>query len=263
MKCFVSDNHVTAIKESFFRDRLDSRDVHPRDWFLLLTHDELDFMVRVVAHKLNSMFSKEIRPVLIIGLLKGVFMFMGDITRHLAFPYELKFVSFSSYVDNEHLDEAVYHFDFEAKDVNDRKIILLDELFDTGMTLETMRKVILSMKGCTLARTDIVTCTLFAKNEECRKYPEPDVVGLDTLPNWWLVGYGLDDSGIRRGWGHLFARGVGFTVEKLFKGLPPKSREGRSPEGKSREDILEMWRGDQAEAFSELREVAASLRFYR
>jgi len=76
-------------------------------------------------------------------------------------------------------------------------------LFDNGLTLHQVKNKLLSEVTSLLA-DDIFTCVLFKKNKET-KYPSPDLLGFDILPNVWVVGYGLDDKQEKRGWKHLFA----------------------------------------------------------
>ena len=63
------------------------------------------------------------------------------------------------------------------------------------------------MSELKVPRSDIVTCCLFSKQQDNRpKHFEADITGLPNLPNLWLVGYGLDDNGTKRGWTELFAK---------------------------------------------------------
>lgn len=95
-----------------------------------------------------------------------------------------------------------------------RKIILLDELLDNGHTMHTMCEHL--MKELKIPRSEIRTCVLFSKIRPDRpKEYDADIVGIASVPNVWLVGYGLDDNGTKRGWTELFAKPKAPGLDKV------------------------------------------------
>merc|ERR1719335_1648675 len=80
-----------------------------------------------------------------------------------------------------------------------------------------MKRHILDVLKDSHTEADILTVCLFSKDRP-RECPEADVTGIPNLPDLWLVGYGLDDRGTKRGWTDLFAvpkvKIVG-TIEKV------------------------------------------------
>lgn len=83
-------------------------------------------------------------------------------------------------------------------------MILIDELLDKGHTMHTMAQHL--MTTLKIPRTQITTCCLFSKTVPDRpKEYDADLCGLVNLPGVWLVGYGLDDLGTKRGWTELLA----------------------------------------------------------
>jgi hypothetical protein len=80
---------------------------------------------------------------------------------------------------------------------------LLDELFDHGTTIHAIATALVKNADLRLKADDVFTCTLFSKHSGTKLAP-PDLVGMNELPGVWLVGYGLDDAGEKRGWVHLF-----------------------------------------------------------
>jgi hypoxanthine-guanine phosphoribosyltransferase len=88
----------------------------------------------------------------------------------------------------------------EPKKFAGKEVILVDELFDNGLTMYQIKQAI-----CEKALVDperIFTCTLMKKNKST-KYPDPNLFGV-TVPNIWLVGYGLDDKQEKRNWTSLY-----------------------------------------------------------
>merc|ERR1711862_260835 len=72
------------------------------------------------------------------------------------------------------------------------------------MGMQEMKQYFLEKLSKTHTEDDIVTACLFSKQRE-RCYPDADITGITNVPDLWLVGYGLDDRGTKRGWTELFA----------------------------------------------------------
>lgn len=101
---------------------------------------------------------------------------------------------------------------------------MVDELLDNGHTMHAMLKHLMGTLG--LARSDIATVCLFSKEQEDRPaHFEADITGLPGLPQLWLVGYGLDDCGTKRGWTELFAKPKAPGVPKVAADAIFESRE--------------------------------------
>jgi hypothetical protein len=84
------------------------------------------------------------------------------------------------------------------------KVVLIDELLDNGKTMQDMKLHFLDKLKETHTENDILTVCLFSK-QRAREWPEADITGIPNLPDLWLIGYGLDDRGTKRGWTELFA----------------------------------------------------------
>jgi len=140
-----------------------------------------------------------------------VFMFMSDLCRALTRPYSVYFVEASSYknareqassVDiSSEMADAKF---FDATTRAPHKVVLVDELLDNGETMHQMKLHLLAKLAATHSEKDILTVCAFSKQRE-RSAPEADITGIPNLPDLWLVGYGLDDRGAKRGWTELFA----------------------------------------------------------
>jgi len=199
---FASGENIATIQERFFfPGRADVSDEVKATWKILITPSEIQVAVTWLACKLNRKFKNE--PIILTGILKGVFIFMTDLCKLLTIPYNVYFLEASSYREGQHQEDQV---EFLSKIVPSkflgRKVVLLDELFDGGKTIYTIKQALLNHPELHLK--DIYTCTLFMKQKK-REWPVPDMVALDNVPDLWVVGYGLDDSGEKRGWPLLFA----------------------------------------------------------
>ena len=196
----ISDEKLASdfLEEHKYEDR----DFTTKNWKLLMTEKEINSINDYVADVINKKFIG--KNIVIVSILKGAIYFTVDLTRRLTIPYSLYLLEASSYKNKQtqceelELLSKIIPSKFEGKTV-----ILIDELFDNGLTLHQVKNKLLS-EVTSLKEDDIFTCVLFKKNKET-KYQYPDLVGFDILPNVWVVGYGLDDKQEKRGWKHLFA----------------------------------------------------------
>jgi len=180
-----------------------------KNYRLVLTKEELDAGVRIVARRIET-WSKGER-IILVGILKGAFMFLSDLCRALSRPYSVYFVEASSYQDGRlqgqgvEISAEIAGSKFcDATTKAPHKVVLIDELLDNGKTMHEMKQHFLSSLATTHGEDDILTVCLLSKKRE-RKWPEADITGISDLPDLWLVGYGLDDRGTKRGWNELFA----------------------------------------------------------
>lgn len=215
---FVLD--ATTARATAFLERQKDRNMNPslndskyfqdhKNYRLILTKEELEAAVRIVAKRIEN-WSKGERVVL-VGILKGAFMFMSDLCRALTRPYSVFFVEASSYADSREQGSAVAINSelasakfCDAMSRRPHKVVIVDELLDNGKTMLEMKQHFLRLLGGTHGDNDILTCCLMSKKRE-RDCPEADITGIPDLPDLWLVGYGLDDRGTKRGWDNLFA----------------------------------------------------------
>lgn len=179
-----------------------------KNYRLIVTREEIEAGVRIVAHRIETWCKGE--RVVLVGILKGAFMFLSDLCRALTRPYSVYFVEASSYQDARSQGGLQIASNMSSAKFSDattkkpHKIVLVDELLDNGKTMHDMKQHFLQNLASTHSEQDILTVCLFSK-ERAREHPEADITGIPGLPDLWLVGYGLDDRGTKRGWTELFA----------------------------------------------------------
>jgi len=179
-----------------------------KNYRLILTNEEIDAGVRIVAHRLETWCKGE--RIVLVGILKGAFVFLSDLCRVLTRPYSVQFVEASSYKDGREQGNMMVSSDVSSSKFVDsttkapHKVVLIDELLDNGKTMQDMKLHFLDKLKDTHTENDILTVCLFSK-QRAREWPEADITGIPNLPDLWLIGYGLDDRGTKRGWSELFA----------------------------------------------------------
>lgn len=182
-----------------------------KDYKLLLTKEEIQIGVQRVADELTEKFQND--RFVICGILKGAYVFVTDLCRCLHRPYSVYFVEASSYSGQTQSENVELLSRIVPHKFKGRKVVLVDELLDNGHTMHTMLHHL--MVELNVPREDIVTCCLFSKKRTDRPAEyDADITGLPQLPNLWLVGYGLDDEGTKRGWTELFAKPKADVVPK-------------------------------------------------
>ena len=151
---------------------------------ILLSEEQIQNKVRELAAILSAEY--EGKNPIFVGVLKGVVMFFGVIVKLIDVPCQIDFMWISSYQGTES-KEMIVKRDVSS-DIKGRHVVILEDIFDTGNSLEFTYKYLLSKEPASLK-----ICTLLDKPD--RRNPavtvKPDYVGF-TIPNEFVVGYGLD-----------------------------------------------------------------------
>jgi hypoxanthine phosphoribosyltransferase len=144
--------------------------------------------IRVKVNELGAQITKDYqgRPPLLVGVLKGAAIFMSDLSRAIQLPVEVDYMAVSSYGSATKTSGVVRIVKDLDEDLTDRHVIIVEDIIDSGLTLNFLRKNLLARNPASL---DI--CALIVKKGEQRAESELRYVGFYTAPDF-LVGYGLD-----------------------------------------------------------------------
>ncbi len=152
---------------------------------ILLTEQQIQNKIAQLGQILTEDYAGK-NPV-VVGVLKGVVVFYADMIRQIKTPCQLDFMWISSYAGASSSGQMLVRQDVTA-DIKGRHVLILEDIFDTGNSLDFTVKHLLSKEPASLK-----ICTLLDKPE--RRKPgitlEADYVGF-TIPNAFVVGYGLD-----------------------------------------------------------------------
>ncbi len=123
---------------------------------------------------------------LLVGVLKGAFVFMADLARAIALPVEFDFMAVSSYGNSTRTSGVVRIVKDLDIDLADREVIVVEDIIDSGLTLSYLRKNLLSRGPASLE-----VCALLVR--QGRQVPEQGLryVGFEIPPDI-VIGYGLD-----------------------------------------------------------------------
>ncbi|MEW6220103.1 MAG: hypoxanthine phosphoribosyltransferase [Thermodesulfobacteriota bacterium] len=155
-----------------------------------MTDKELVLSESAIAQRvqeLGQMITRDYagRSLVVVGILKGAFIFMADLVRHIDLPLEIDFVRVASYGAGTTSGELRFTKDIEVA-VAGRDVLLVEDIVDTGRTVAFLRDIITCHEPSSLR-----ICALIDKKERRDVPCWVDYVGFD-VHEGFLVGYGLD-----------------------------------------------------------------------
>jgi len=150
----------------------------------LFTREQIESAVNRLAAEITRDY-RDKNPVL-IGILKGVFIFMADLVRSMNFPLEVDFIRLSSYGSGKQTSGRVKIVQELSCQVRDRHVLVVEDIIDTGITVSFLLDYLEEKNPASLK-----LCALLDKPSRRRKPVKIDYLGL-TVPDKFLVGYGLD-----------------------------------------------------------------------
>ncbi|MFY9272305.1 MAG: hypoxanthine phosphoribosyltransferase [Thermacetogeniaceae bacterium] len=151
---------------------------------LLFTEEQLQSKVKELAEQINRDYQG--KELLVVGILRGAFVFMADLVRNLEMPVIIDFVAVSSYGDDTVSSGVVRILKDLDETITGKHVLLVEDIIDTGLTLKYLCKN-LEARGPASLRV----CTILDKPSRRRVEFIPDYNGF-TIPDYFVVGYGLD-----------------------------------------------------------------------
>ena len=156
---------------------------------ILLTEEQIKEKVAELGRVLSEEY-RDKNPV-VVGVLKGVVVFYADMIRAMDIPCQMDFMCVSSYRGTESTGRTQISKDL-ACDIYGRHVLILEDIFDTGNSMEFIVNHLMNKQPASLK-----ICTLLDKPDRRRVDP-PVTIKADwtgyTIPNEFVVGYGLDFS---------------------------------------------------------------------
>jgi len=165
-------------------------ELHPDIDRILISEDEIQNRVAEIAADIDRDYQNA-GPIVLIGILKGAFIFAADLSRKLSIPHSVDFMSISSYGDTALSAGAVRLILDLRKPIVDQHVVVVEDIVDSGKTMHYLYQTLMGRQPASLK-----TCTLFKKKRNSLDVPL-DYVGFE-LPDVWVVGYGLDYADTHR-----------------------------------------------------------------
>ncbi len=125
-------------------------------------------------------------PLVLVGVLKGSFIFLADLSRKLNIPRTIEFIAVSSYESGSQRSGAVRLLMDVRGNIENRHVLIVEDIVDTGHTLHYLIGMMRSHRPASVR-----TCTLLHKAESAEVDVPIDYTGF-SIADEWVVGYGLD-----------------------------------------------------------------------
>jgi hypoxanthine phosphoribosyltransferase len=158
--------------------------IHPDIESVLLSEEEVQSRIRELGAEISRDY--EGRSVLLVAVLRGAALFIADLARDITVPVELDFMAVSSYGSSTKSSGVVRILKDLDEQIEDRDVLVVEDILDTGLTLKYLLKNLASRKPASL---EVVT--LLSKEGKRRVPITCKYVGFD-VPDEFVVGYGLD-----------------------------------------------------------------------
>ncbi len=152
---------------------------------VLISEAEIQRRVQELADEISSDYAGEGELVL-VGVLKGAFIFLADLSRRLTIPRSIEFMAVSSYENGDQASSAVRLVMDLRKNIEGKHVLLVEDIVDTGRTLGFLGDLLAARKP-----SSVKTCALVRKPDRAEVEAKVDYLGFE-IPDRWVVGYGLD-----------------------------------------------------------------------
>lgn len=151
---------------------------------ILVDEPTIQNRLKELGNEINEAY--EGREVAVIAIINGAIIFVADLIRELRIPIQLDCVRVSSYLDDTKPQQEPEVIDKVRLDLKERDVLIIDDILDSGNTLDRVTKMFKTMEPASLK-----TCVLLDKKTNRSVDFEADFVGF-RIPDEFVVGYGLD-----------------------------------------------------------------------
>ncbi|MEI8200968.1 MAG: hypoxanthine phosphoribosyltransferase [Eubacteriales bacterium] len=154
---------------------------------VLIPRDQIDIMVTRLADQINEDYKG--KEIVMVGVLKGSFIFMSDLVRKIKLPMILDFMSVSSYYGGTKSSGIVKITKDMDIDIEGRHVIIVEDIVDSGLTLQNLKEMLLTRNPASLR-----VCAAFDKPDRRKADITAEYTGMK-IPDEFIIGYGLDYDG--------------------------------------------------------------------
>ena len=152
---------------------------------VLISEEQIRKRVAELAGQISADYAPD-EDVLLIGILRGAFIFLADLSRRLTVTHKIDFIALSSYDRGDRPTGAVRLLLDLRSEIKGKHVLIVEDIVDTGHTLEYLMQSLLARRPASLK-----TCALTRKQARHEVPVAIDYLGFD-IPDVWVVGYGLD-----------------------------------------------------------------------
>ena len=157
---------------------------------MMLSPEEIDRRLRDLGREISEDYAG--KQLVLVGVLRGAFMFMADLCRHITIPIEIDFLGVESYGDETTSSGVVRTTSDLSRPIQGKHVLIVEDIVDTGLTARYLIQNLETRKPASMA-----LCSLLEK-------PSNNVGGVPirylgfTIPDQFVIGYGMDYASLYR-----------------------------------------------------------------
>jgi len=171
--------------------------LNDKKFTLFIRQKDIKHRIKQLVKEIETNYDKN-EQIIIVGILKGAFIFVSDLVRAINREVIVDFMQVSSYGMSTQSSGNIVIIKDITIDIKNKNVIIVDDILDTGLTLKQVYEHLKTKNP-----KSIKTCVLLDK-KEARKVPfEADFVGFE-IPNKFVIGYGLDYAELGRNLPHIY-----------------------------------------------------------
>jgi len=153
---------------------------------VMISEDEIAKRIAEMGRQITEHYRDSGSDMVLVGLLRGSFMFMADLCRKIERTHEVDFITASSYGSGMSTTRDVKILKDLDEDIRGKDVLIVEDIIDSGNTLSKVREILSLRQPKSLA-----ICTLLDKPERREVNVPVEYVGF-TIPDEFVVGYGID-----------------------------------------------------------------------
>ncbi|NMB97715.1 MAG: hypoxanthine phosphoribosyltransferase [Clostridiaceae bacterium] len=154
---------------------------------VLVTKEQIAQRVKELGQKISEDYKGE--ELVLIGVLKGAFIFLADLIREITIPVDMDFIAVSSYADGTKTSGVVRLIKDMDISISGKHVLIIEDIVDTGLTLNHLKELF-----STRSPKSLKICAIFDKPSRRLIPIDIDYKGIE-IPNKFVIGYGLDYAG--------------------------------------------------------------------
>ena len=153
---------------------------------VMISEQEIKNRVTELGQQITTAYQDRGRDMVLVGLLRGSFMFMADLCRAVDVSHEVDFITASSYGNGMSSTRDVKILKDLDEDIRGKDVLIVEDIIDSGNTLSKVREILQLREPASVA-----ICTLLDKPERREVDVTVEYVGF-SIPDEFVVGYGID-----------------------------------------------------------------------
>jgi len=162
-------------------NQIDDKPIHE-----LISADDLATRIAEIGAEITRDYQGRGDDLVLLAVLKGSFMFLADLCRHVELPHTVEFIGIASYGDETSSSGAVQITADLSKPIEGKHVVVIEDIIDTGHTAHYLLDNLATRKPAS-----VKLCSLLHKPERGIREVDIDYLGF-TIPDKFVIGYGLD-----------------------------------------------------------------------